>query len=142
MACYFYNNIRNMPDIPIGSRHTFEVLVTSDNATSFLGRDDARVLATPWLIMYLEITSRDTVKPFLLDSEDTVGTQVNIKHLAATPIGMKARFVAEVTALNGRRVEFRVEAWDERDKIAEGTHERFIVDVAKFAERLNAKRSA
>ena len=131
-----------MPDIPIGSRHSLEVLVTNDNAISFLGRDDARVLATPWLIMYLEMTSRDTVKPFLLDSEDTVGTQVNVKHLAATPIGMKARFQAEVIALNGRRVDFRVEAWDDRDKIAEGTHERFIVDIEKFARRLNAKRGA
>jgi len=131
-----------MPDTPIGASHNFEVLVTKDNAISFLGRDDARVLATPWLIMYLEMTSRDTIKPFLLDSEDTVGTQVNVKHLAATPIGMKARFLAEVIGLNGRRVEFRVEAWDEVDKIAEGTHERFIVDVAKFASRVNAKRSA
>jgi fluoroacetyl-CoA thioesterase len=131
-----------MPDIPIGSSHNFEVLVTKENAISFLGRDDARVLATPWLIMYLEMTSRDMIKPFLLDSEDTVGTQVNVKHLAATPIGMKARFLAEVIGLNGRRVEFRVEAWDEVDKIAEGTHERFIVDVAKFASRVNAKRSA
>ncbi len=131
-----------MPDIPIGARHSLEVLVTNDNAISFLSRDDARVLATPWLIMYLEMTSRDTVKPFLLASEDTLGTQVNVKHLAATPIGMKARFLAEVIALNGRRVEFRVEAWDDRDKIAEGTHERFIVDIAKFAQRLDAKRSA
>jgi predicted thioesterase len=131
-----------MPDIPIGARHSLEVEVTKDNAISFLGRDDARVLATPWLIMYLEMTSRDTVKSYLLDSQDTVGTQVNVWHLAATPIGMKARFFAEVTALNGRRVEFRVEAWDDRDKIAEGTHERFIVDIAMFAERLNAKRAA
>lgn len=131
-----------MPDIPIGSRHSFEILVTNDNAISFLGREDARVLATPWLIMYLEMTSRDTVKPFLLDSQDTVGTQVNVKHLAATPIGMKARMSAEVIAINGRRVEFRVEAWDDWDKIAEGTHERAIIDIAKFALKLNAKRSA
>jgi fluoroacetyl-CoA thioesterase len=131
-----------MPDIPIGARHTFDVVVTNDNAISFLGREDARVLATPWLIMYLEMTSRDAVKSFLLDTEDTVGTQVNVRHLAATPIGMKARFFSEVTGLNGRRVEFRVEAWDDRDKIAEGTHERFIVDIPRFAERLNAKRAA
>ena len=68
--------------------------MTSDNAISFLGREDARVLATPWLIMYLEMTSRDTVKSYLLDSEDTVGTQVNVEHLAATPIGMTARFLS------------------------------------------------
>jgi predicted thioesterase len=131
-----------MPDIPVGTRHTFEKLVTGDNAISFLGREDARVLATPWLIMYLEMTSRDAVKPFLLEAEDTVGTQVNVRHLAATPIGMKARFEAEVIGLNGRRVEFRVEAWDENEKIAEGTHERFIVNIQKFVDKLNAKRGA
>jgi len=131
-----------MHQIPIGASRQTEVLVTNDNAISFLGRDDARVLATPWLIMYLEMTSRDTVKPYLLDSEDTVGTQVNIRHLASTPIGKTARFFAEVAALNGRRVEFRVEAWSGGEKIAEGTHERCIIDVAKFAAKVNAKRSA
>ncbi len=131
-----------MPDIPIGTRNTLEIAVTSDNAISFLGRDDARVLATPWLIMYLEMTSRDAVKSHLLDSEDTVGTQVNVRHLAATPVGMKARFFSEVTGVEGRRIQFRVEAWDDRDKIAEGTHERAIIDIARFAERLTSKRAA
>jgi fluoroacetyl-CoA thioesterase len=129
-----------MPDIPIGTRHTLERLVTGDNAISFLGPEDARVLATPWLIMYLEMTSREAVKPFLLEAEDTVGTQVNIRHLAATPIGMTARFISEVVGLNGRRLEFRVEAWDDKEKIAEGTHERFIVNIQRFIDKLNAKR--
>jgi predicted thioesterase len=130
-----------MPDIPIGAQNSSEVVVTDKNAISFLGRDDARVLATPWLIAHLEMAARDAVKPYLLESEDTVGTQVNIHHLAATPMGMRARFYAEVTGINGRRVEFRVEAHDDKDKIAEGTHERFIVDVGRFAERLKAKRA-
>jgi predicted thioesterase len=129
-----------MPDIPMGTHHSSEILVTDNNAISFLGREDARVLATPWLIAHLEMTARDAVKPYLLDSEDTVGTQVNVRHLAATPMGMRARFFAEVIAINGRRVEFRVEARDDKDKIAEGTHERFIVDVDQFADRLKAKR--
>jgi fluoroacetyl-CoA thioesterase len=131
-----------MPDIPIGTHHSSEVLVTDSNAISFLGRADARVFATPWLIAHIEMTARDAVKPYLLDSEDTVGTQVNVSHVAATPIGMRARFFAEVIAIKGRRVEFRVQAEDENEKIAEGTHERFIVDVDRFAERLKAKRLA
>jgi fluoroacetyl-CoA thioesterase len=131
-----------MHEIPIGSRNSSEVIVTTDNAISFLGRDDARVLATPWLIMYLEMTCRDAVKLHLLDSEDTVGTHVNIRHLSATPIGMKARFVSEVTGVNGRRIEFRVEAWNDWDKIAEGTHERCIIDIARFAGKLGTRRSA
>jgi fluoroacetyl-CoA thioesterase len=129
-----------MPDIPMGTHHSSEILVTDNNAISFLGRDDARVLATPWLIAHLEMTARDAVKPYLLDSEDTLGTQVNVRHLAATPMGMRAQFFAEVIGIKGRRVEFRVEARDDKDKIAEGTHERFIVDVDQFADRLKAKR--
>jgi fluoroacetyl-CoA thioesterase len=129
-----------MADIPLGTRGYREVLVTDANAISFLDLEDARVLATPWLIAYLEMTARDAVKSFLLDGEDTVGTQVNVRHLAATPMGMKARFEAEVIAVNGRRVQFRVEARDDQDKIAEGTHERFIINIGKFVERLKTKR--
>lgn len=128
-----------MANIPIGARGQREELVTDRNAISFLGRDDARVLATPWLIAYLEMTARDTVKPYLLDAEDTVGTQVNVRHLAATPMGATARFFAEVTGVNGRRVEFAVEAWEGQTKICEGTHERAIIDVARFAERLRTR---
>ncbi|MBI1897051.1 MAG: thioesterase family protein [Acidobacteria bacterium] len=127
--------------ISIGAKSETRILVTSDKAISFLGLEQARVLATPWLIMHFEMTARDLVKPFLLDGQDSVGTQVNVRHLAATPMGMSARFEAEVTAVEGRRVQFRVEAWDEREKIAEGTHERFVVDVAKFATRVAAKRA-
>ena len=129
-----------MPDIPSGTKHTLEIEVTDANAISFLRTDAARVLATPWMIMYMEITARDAVKPFLLDGEDTVGTQVNVRHLAATPIGCKVRFEAEVIRVEGRRVEFRVEAWDELDKVGEGTHERGVIEIRKFAERLNRKR--
>ncbi|HUS07461.1 MAG TPA: thioesterase family protein [Bryobacteraceae bacterium] len=130
-----------MPEIRIGAKRASNLLVTSDVAISFLGMEDARVLATPWLIAHLEMVSRDTVKPFLLDGQDTVGTQVNVSHLAATPLGMSASFHAEILSVNGRRVTFRVEAFDEKEKIAEGTHERFIVDIARFAEGLLKKRS-
>lgn len=128
-----------MAAIPLGAKSERTVAVTDDNAIRFLGREDARVLATPWLIAYLESVARDTVKPYLLDGFDTVGTQVNVSHLAATPLGMKARFAAEVTGVDARRISFRVEAWDVRDKIAEGTHERAIVDVARFARRVQSK---
>jgi len=131
-----------MPDIPIGARGSTNILVTSEFAISFLENEQARVLATPWLIMHLEITARDTVKPYLLDGWDTVGTHVNVAHLAATPMGMHARFHAEVLSVNGGRVLFRVEAHDEKEKIAEGTHERFIVDIARFATRVQAKKSS
>src|SRR5947208_4870633 len=93
-----------MPDIPVGAEGHHQITVTTDVAISFLGNEQARVLATPWLIMYLEMTSRDTVKPYLLDGYDTVGTQVNIAHLAATPIGLNARFHSTVESVNGNRI--------------------------------------
>lgn len=127
--------------IPIGAKGEFSLVVTSNFAISFLGMEEARVLATPWLIAHLEMVSRDTVKPYLLDGFDTVGTQVNVSHLAATPMGSTARFRAEVTGVADRRVTFRVEAWDEKDKIAEGTHERGIINVARFAARVQGKKA-
>jgi fluoroacetyl-CoA thioesterase len=131
-----------MPDIPVGTTFSSVREVTDANAISFLGDENARVLATPWLILYLEMTARDAVKPYLSDGEDTVGTQVNVRHLAATPIGCQARFAAEVLTVDGRRVQFRVEAWDEQGKIAEGTHERAVIRIREFAKRMAAKRSA
>ena len=130
-----------MFDIPIGAKLESQILVTGDVAISFLGTEEARVLGTPWLILHLEITARNLAKAYLLDGQDTVGTQVNVKHLAATPLGMQARFQAEVISIDNRRILFKVDAFDEIEKIAEGTHERFIVDIAKFATRVQAKRA-
>ena len=130
-----------MADIRVGTEGEARVLVTGENAIDFLGVEGARVLATPYMIGYMERTCRDTALPLLDPGHDTVGTQVNVAHLAATPIGMTVRFLAEVTAVDGRRILFRVEAWDEKEKIGEGTHERAIVNVAKFATKLAEKKN-
>jgi predicted thioesterase len=129
----------SMPEIPIGAEGRHSITVTTDVAISFLDDENARVLATPWLIAQLEMISRNTVKPYLLDGFDTVGTQVNVAHLAATPIGMRAHFRAEIVAVNGKRILFKVEAFDDKEKIADGTHERAVVEVAKFAARVRGK---
>ena len=128
-----------MANIPIGTRGEFQLLVTSEVAITFLGTEGARVLSTPHMIGYMERTCRDTVLPLLEPGHDTVGTHVNVAHLAASPIGMSVTFTAEVIRVDGRRVEFRVEARDEKEKIGEGTHERAISNVAKFATRLAEK---
>jgi fluoroacetyl-CoA thioesterase len=117
------------------------VTVSDDIAISFLGVEAARVLGTPFLIMLIEMTARNSLKPLLENGFDSVGSDVSIRHLAATPIGMQVRFQTEVTEVDNRRVRFRVEAHDEREKIAEGTHERFIINIARFAERVNSKRA-
>jgi predicted thioesterase len=127
-------------NIPIGARAEMKLLVTSESATTFMGADGPRVLSTPHMIGRMELTSRDAVLPFLDAGFDTVGTHVDVYHLAATPIGVVVTFTAEVTAVDGRRIQFRVEARDEKEKIGEGTHERAVINVAKFATRLAGKK--
>jgi fluoroacetyl-CoA thioesterase len=129
-----------MANIPVGTKGGMTLLVTSENAISFLGEAGPRVLATPWMIGYMERTCRDTVLPLLEPGHDTVGTHVNVSHLAATPIGVTVKFTAEVIAVRDRRIDFRVEAWDEKEKVGEGTHERAIINIAKFATRMAAKK--
>ena len=128
-----------MANIPVGAKREDRLLVTGEVAISFLGMEAARVLSTPHLIGHLEMTARNLIKEHLPPGWDSVGTHVDLKHLAATPIGMSVRLCAEVISSGDRRVTCRVEAWDEREKIAEGTHERALVDVARFASRVAAK---
>ena len=125
-----------MADIPIGTKLEKKLLVDDEVAINFLGVEGARVLATPWMIGWMERTCRDAVLPFLDAGHDTVGTHVNVSHLAATPMGMTVTFKAEVTGVQDRRINFRVEAWDERDKCGEGTHQRAVVNIARFAAKM------
>jgi len=131
-----------MANIPVGTKGEQKLLVTTEVAINFLGQEGARVLSTPHMIGYMERTCRDTVLPLLDAGYDTVGTHVNVYHLAAAPMGMAVTFHAEVTAVNDRRIQFRVDAFDEKEKIGEGTHERAIIHVAKFATRLAEKKSS
>jgi fluoroacetyl-CoA thioesterase len=126
-------------NIPIGTKGESSIVVSAENAVSFLGVDSARVLGTPFLIFHLEMTARDSVKPFLDAGFDTVGARVDVRHLAATPLGMLVKFRSELTGIEERRLFFRVEAFDEKEKIGEGSHERAIIHVAKFASRIQAK---
>ncbi len=128
-----------MANIPVGTVGEEKLLVTSEVTINFMGMEGARVLSTPHLIGYMERTARNTVLPLLDPGHDTVGTHVNVSHLAAAPLGMTVTFRAEVTGVTGRRVQFRVEAWDEKEKVGEGTHERAIIDIARFATRLAEK---
>jgi predicted thioesterase len=128
-----------MANITPGTKGEFKLLVTSEVAISFMGEEGARVLSTPNMIGFMERVSRDTVLPLLDPGYDTVGTEVHVRHLAAAPIGMTVTFTTEITAVRDRRVEFHVEAWDEKEKIGEGTHERAIINVAKFKAKMAEK---
>jgi fluoroacetyl-CoA thioesterase len=126
-------------NIPLGTKGEMKILVADDNAISFLGVDGARVLGTPYMIYYLEMTARNSVLPLLEPGFDTVGARVDVRHLAATPMGMHVTFRSELIGMEDRRLFFKVEAFDDKEKVGEGTHERAVVNVAKFAARVQAK---
>ena len=125
--------------IPVGAKREQKILVTSEVAINFLGLEGARVLSTPHMIGFMEMTCRNLLMEYVDQGYDSVGTHVNVKHLAAAPMGMTVTFRAEVIGVDERRVNFRVEAEDEKEKIGEGTHERTIINVQRFATRLAAK---
>jgi fluoroacetyl-CoA thioesterase len=129
-----------MASIPLGLKGEHRCAVTSDIAIDFLGVEGTRVLGTPFMIMLLEMTARNSLLPLLDPGHDSVGTEVNIRHLAATPMDMEVTFKSEVIAVDDRRVRFKVEAFDPKEQIADGTHERFIVNVERFAKRLGEKK--
>ncbi len=101
--------------------------------------EDARVYATPSMIMDIERTCRDLLMEHADASEDSVGIEVSVKHLAASLPGMTVEIIVKVASVEGRKVVFEVSAKDELDTISTGTHARFVVDVAKTVERLKAK---
>lgn len=123
----------------IGAKREENLQVGNDQAISFLGTEGARVLSTPQMILYMERISRNLILPMLDPGHDTVGTHVNVGHLAAAPMGATVRFVSELLAINGRRAEFRVEARLGDKVVGEGFHQRAIIDVARFAEKAAGK---
>jgi predicted thioesterase len=124
----------------VGVKHEEFLVVDDSTAVSFLGHPGARVLGTPWMILWMERTSRDAVKPFLPDGWDTVGTTVNIRHLSAAVMGTQVTFRAEVIEQTPKRILFRVEAVSAHGVVGDGTHERALIDVERFAAGL-AKKS-
>lgn len=128
-----------MASISVGLTGEHKCTVTPEIAVDFLGHAGARVLGTPFMIMLIEMTARNSMFPLLDPGYDSVGTEVCVRHLAATPLGMEVTFKTEVIEVNDRKVKFKVEAWDAKEPIADGTHERFIVNVERFAKRLGEK---
>ena len=129
-----------MRKIPVGAKGSFDLIVTPDHlANRFKDAMLPPVLATPIMIMMMENAALNAIKPYLDASESALGTRVDVLHSAATPVGHKVTAHAEVIAVDGRRLEFRIAATDGIEQIGSGTHERMIIDRAKFAERLKAK---
>jgi len=127
--------------IEIGKVREQVVLVDDQVAISFLALEGTRVLSTPQMIGYMERVSRDLLLGMLEPGKDSVGTVVNVRHLAAAPMGTEVTFRSRLIAVDGRRATFEVEAFDAVEKIGEGTHERFIITVANFAGKMKSKLS-
>lgn len=129
-----------MRSIPAGATGSFSLVVTPEHlANRFKDTTLPPVLATPVMIMIMENAALNAIKPYLDAGESAVGTRVDVLHLAATPAGRRITGEAEVTTADGRHVAFKVRATDDGVEIGTGTHERMVVDLAKFAERLKAK---
>ena len=113
--------------------------VTPEMSAARVGSGLVDVFATPMMISLIEQTCNESVLPHLDAGQGTVGTLVNVAHTAATPIGMRVWCDSELVEVDRRRLVFRVKAYDECGPIGEGTHERFIIDTAKFIEKVKAK---
>jgi predicted thioesterase len=126
-----------MRPIPPGAKGTFTLLVQPEHlANRFKDAMLPPVLATPVMIMVMENAALNAIRGFLDPEESAVGTAVDIRHLAATPVGRQVIGEAEVTRVDGRRVEFSVRAVEGGKEIGAGSHSRIVIDAAKFAERL------
>ena len=129
-----------MQSIPLGAKGSFTLLVTPEHlANRFKDSMLPPVLATPVMIMVMENAALNAMKPYLGANESALGTRVDVRHLAATPAGRYVTGEAEVTKVDGRRVEFTVRATDGAELIGTGTHERVVIDLAKFSARLTLK---
>ena len=128
-----------MSELNRGVRGTQEERVTEKNVARALGSGGLAVYSTPSMITLMEYTALESVTPFLPEGSSTVGTRIDIKHLAATPIGMRVRCETELIEIDRRRLVFLCRVFDEAGLIGEGTQERFIVDNEKFMEKTQQK---
>lgn len=124
-----------------GMKGEARTTVVHDNTAAAVGAGGVEVFGTPMMIALMENAAWRAVADALDAGYVTVGTQVNVRHLAATPPGQQVRANAELLEVDGRRLLFQVEAYDEHQKIGEGQHERFIVHLKRFVEKLNESKT-
>jgi predicted thioesterase len=131
-----------MKSVPVGAKGKFEQAVETRHLASELDSSLAAVLSTPTMVAMMEQAAINAIKPFLDDGESSVGMTIEVSHTAATPPGHRARAEAEVTKVEGRRLEFSVRAFDDVEQIGSGTHRRAVIDAAKFNDRLKTKQKS
>lgn len=128
-----------MKEVTIGTTLTKSITVENKNLAITVGSGDLEVFATPMMIALMENVSAECLSQFLDNGETSVGTFISTSHIAATPLKMTVSATAVITAVNGREIEFTVSASDDKGKIGEGTHKRFVVFSEKFQAKANQK---
>ena len=129
-----------MQQMPLGAKGSFSLIVTQDHlASRFKDATLPPVLATPIMIMVMENAALNAMKPYLDAGETALGTQVDVRHISATPAGRSVTGEAVVTKIDGRRIEFTIRATEGSEVIGLGTHQRVVIDLAKFSRQLKSK---
>jgi predicted thioesterase len=126
-------------EIEPGTRGSAELVVGEEHTAPSIGSGKVRVLATPVMINLIEAAALDAVEHLIPPGYQSLGTHLDVRHVAATPVGMRVCATAEVILQDGRSITFRVEAHDEKELIGDGLHERVVVNVAKFDQRVQRK---
>jgi fluoroacetyl-CoA thioesterase len=124
-----------------GLQGSAEIVVGVEHTAPRVGSGQVHVLATPVMINLMEAAALDAAERLLPSGHQSLGTRLEVSHYAATPVGMRLRATAELLKVEGRTLEFRVEAFDERERVGDGTHSRVVVNVARFDERVQRKLS-
>lgn len=129
-----------MEELKTGIKGHAEVTVVPENTAAAVGSGALEVFATPAMVALMEKAALESVQPFLEEGQGTVGTRLEISHLAATPVGMTVRAESELVEIDRRKLSFAVAAYAGGEKIGEGTHQRFIVTNDSFLAKAQAKQ--
>jgi fluoroacetyl-CoA thioesterase len=129
----------DLPNLKVGLTGSAEITVQDADTAPRIGSGRVSVLATPVMINLMEAAALNAVERLLPQGHQSLGTRLEVGHYAATPVGMRLRATAELTKVEGRNLEFRVEAFDEKERVGDGLHTRVVVNVARFDERVQRK---
>jgi len=125
--------------VKVGMKSEKTFLVEQNHSADQVGSGGLPVLATPWMIAFIENTAFNLLEQLLPDGYSSVGVLVEVRHLAPTPLGKLVRVNVEITAVEGPKVSFDVQAWDEHEQVGTGQHQRVIIDQQRFLKRVHQK---
>src|SRR6185369_16263441 len=129
----------DLSGLKVGLTGSAGIIVGEEHTAPRVGSGRVHVLATPVMINLMEAAALDAIEALLPPGHQSLGTKLEVGHYAATPVGMGLRATAVVTQVDGRTVDFRVEAFDDRERVGDGTHTRVVVNVARFDARVQRK---